>query len=304
MSAHSSARWRTCTLLAALSALAAVHGPILGYKKFADVDEGYAMAIARRLMDGAKLYDGAVSQRGPLMYYGYELLARITGWDNVLGLRCWALGFAAANVALVYWAGARLLSDAAGLIAALATAYALGFGMPTRDAVALHGEAMQLPALLGSAVVGAIAMRCPLGSSARRARLALSGVLMGVSICIKQSVLLHALPLVVWLVLNGRKNRAPARSVLSELGVFSASVAFVPTLFIAHAAAEGTLHELFYYCVSYNLGIHLHPSGKTLHWLKPLWERLNERTLFFTAVVVVAARAFPFVRRRFGAAFE
>jgi len=301
LAARTLARWRAFALGAGLVALACVHSPILGYKKLADVDEGYALAIAERLLEGFKLYDGAVSQRGPLMYYGYALIAAVTGWDNPLGLRCWALGFAIGNVLLVYWAGARLFSRSAGVVAALLFVYALGFGMPLRDSVALHGETMQLPFLLTSVVLGAIAVRTPTGRS-RTVRLVLSGITMGLGICIKQSLFLHPLPLVVWLVLSGHKNRVPPGVTLRQVGVFAGAVAAAPAIFVAHAAATGTLGELYYYCFRYNVDVHLQPGGKSLRWLTPLFDRLNERTLFFLALVLLVARAVPFVVRRARAA--
>src|SRR5258708_6477784 len=95
-------------LLAALVSLALVHGPLIGYKTYANVDEGYASAIAARLLEGHRLYAGAVSQRGPLMYYAFEAIAWLHGWDNIVAVRAWGLVLALAHVALVYWA-ARVL---------------------------------------------------------------------------------------------------------------------------------------------------------------------------------------------------
>ncbi len=301
---RSDARLRVILLAAAVLALVGVHGAILGYKKLADVDEGYALSIAERLLEGFKLYHGAVSQRGPLMYYGYELMAAITGWDSAFGLRFWALGFAIAHVLVVYWAGARLLSRWAGVVAALLTVYALGFGMPLRDSVALHGETMQLPALMASVVVGALAMRFPVGSSARRSRLFVAGVSLGAAVCIKQTVGLHPLPLILWIALSGHKRRARWNVVAGEVALFVGAVALVPVGFLVHAGLEGTLHELFYYCVTYNFAVHLHPSTQSFRWLGPFFERLNERTAFFAAILFVFAHGAAFAARRVRAAWR
>ncbi len=297
-------RWQTLALGFGVLALVGVHAPILGYKKLVDVDEGYALSIAERLLEGFKLYDGAVSQRGPLMYYGYELMAALTGWDSALGLRCWALAFAIGNVLMVYWAGARLLSRSVGVVAALLMVYALGFGMPLRDSVALHGETMQLPLLILSVVQGALAMRAAPGSSDRVKRLAVAGVAMGMAICIKQSVVLHPVPLALWIVLDAHKNRRGAGAALRELAVFALGVSLVPALFIVHAASTGTLGQMYYYCVRYNLEVHLRATGKSVGWVGPMFDRLNERTAFFVAIALVAAVSFGFVRRRVQSAWR
>lgn len=285
---------RVALLVAGIVALIASHAAVLGYKKYADVDEAYASSIAERLLEGFKLYDGAVSQRGPLMYYGFALIAKVTGWDNVLGLRVWALGFCIAHVLLVYWAGRVLVSRWAGLVAALLTVYALAFGFPARDAMALHGEAMQIPALIGCAVTGAFAMR----GSPRRKWLAISGLLLGVAICIKQSVALHVLPMLVWIAIDARKQRAGAWGALGDASTFVAATLALPAVFLLNALREGTLSQLVYYCFTYNLQVHLQPTARAMLWLGPLHDRMNERTFFFVALVVLAARAAPFALRR------
>src|SRR5947209_7073709 len=72
-------KWAGRWLLYVTSVLAVIgqHAPLIGYKTYANVDEAYAMALASRLMDGQTLYVGAVSQRGPLMYYAYQALASV-----------------------------------------------------------------------------------------------------------------------------------------------------------------------------------------------------------------------------------
>ena len=58
-------RWlEPATLAVSFVVVCAVHAPLIGYKAFANVDEAYAGAIGERLLEGFKLYDGAVSQRG------------------------------------------------------------------------------------------------------------------------------------------------------------------------------------------------------------------------------------------------
>lgn len=69
--------YRTMALTAG-AVVGAVHLPALLLGRYVNVDEGYASAIAERLEEGFRLYQGAVSQRGPLMYTFYEGLARVS----------------------------------------------------------------------------------------------------------------------------------------------------------------------------------------------------------------------------------
>src|SRR5581483_6493707 len=103
----------------------------------------------------------------------------------------WALAFALAHVALVYVAARALFAGArsASAIACVVSAYALTIGMPGEDALALNGESLQLPLVLGGAVLGAAA----LVPAARGGtwRLLAAGVLFGAAIAVKQSAALH-----------------------------------------------------------------------------------------------------------------
>ncbi len=283
--------------------MGAVHGPIVGYMKFANVDEAYAAALGERLLEGYTLYEGAVSQRGPLMYYLYALFDLVDGWDNVLALRLWAFAFCVAHLLLAYWGASKLLSRSAAVVAALATAYALGFGFPPIDAVALHGEALQLPLLIPSVVLGATALRAASGSRRRTEQLLASGVLLGAAICIKQSVLLHVIPLGVWIAWKHAKARDGLSRCVKDLSVYVAGVAALPLAFVAHAALRGTLRRLVYYCVTYNVTIHLQPTRRATAWLGLLFDQLTQHTLFFLALVLLAAAATPFVRRRLRSAY-
>ncbi len=288
-------------LVAGVVSLITAHSVILGYKKLADIDEGYAMALAERLLEGQKLYDGAISQRGPLMYYAYELIGRIDGWDNVLGLRIWALGFCLAHVVLVYWAARKLLSRSAAVVAALATVYALALAFPQRDAVALHGEALQLPLILFSVVAGARAMRFVPGSRERLLRLAAAGLAFGAAFSIRQSITLHLVPLVVWIVVDGRKDRASWLAIARETALYLATTAIIPALFALNALREGTLRQLVYYCFTYNVQVHVRPTAKTIGWLGPLGARFRDHTLYFLVLGFLLACALPFIMRRLSA---
>ena len=289
-------RWPTFAV--AFVSLCAVHGPLIGYKTFANVDEAYAGAIAARLLDGHKLYVGAVSQRGPLMYYLYELIAYLHGWDNIVALRLWALGFALINVAGTYWAARALLSRDAAVIAAAVAAYALSYGFPASDAYALHGEPLQLPALLASVALGARAIAHTAGSRPRRLRLLAAGLMFGVAVSIKQTVLLHPLPLFVWMLADARRRGIRPGRWLVDGAVLVGGLLVVPVAFLIHSWSQGTLRALVYYCWTYNRTVHLAPTKKVFPWLAAVFLRLGEQTIFFTLIAVLAGFAVPWLWRR------
>jgi 4-amino-4-deoxy-L-arabinose transferase-like glycosyltransferase len=283
-------RWLSpLTLIVGFVSLCAVHAPLIGYKAFANVDEAYASALAERLLEGFKLYDGAVSQRGPLMYYAFEGLAWLHGWDNIVALRVWALAFCLSHLFLVYWIARVSLSREAAITAAGVTAYALVFGFPAFDGYALHGETLQLPALLGGVLLGVSAVRMPPGSNSRRRRLIAAGLLFGAASSIKQSVILHPAVLVVWLLIDAHRRKARWSTFTVDVAMLGVATLLLPAAFLVHAAHEGTLRQLIYYCYTYNRDVHLRPSTRWWLWLPNFFFRLSDSTTFFFLLFALAS---------------
>lgn len=291
-------RWSAFVLFGAVASLALVHGPLIGYKTYANVDEAYAAALGERLLEGYKLYQGAVSQRGPLMYYLFEAIDWIDGWDNIMALRFWALGLALAHVGLVYWAGRKLLSETAATIAVAVTAYALAFGYPPEDAIAINGEPLQLPFLMVAVVVGALAVRDAPGSFARIKKLLLAGFMLGIAISIKQSVALHFIPILFYLLVDAHRRRVSARRYIAEASILFGAMLLAPIFFVLQAWALGTLKELYYYCVTYNSQVHMRPSPRHFTWLPTFFFRLTLQTLFFIALTLLSGGGLAYARRR------
>ena len=244
----------TTVLVVCTICLIAVHASTLGYRYFANVDESYAIALAQRVLDGHPLYEEAISQRGPLMYYAYVLIAKVGGWDNVLNLRFWALGFAMLHIVLVYWGGRKLISERGAIFALLVSTYSLTLGLPPYDRLALNGEYLQLPPLVIGVVLGALAVRRR--APRNRTLLFFSGVALGAAIAVKQSAGLHVLPLLLWLFLRARRTRDVRASVV-DAAITIAGMVIIPLVFIIHAWRIGTLHAMYYYCVEYNIQVHV-----------------------------------------------
>jgi 4-amino-4-deoxy-L-arabinose transferase-like glycosyltransferase len=228
----------------------------LVYAKFANPDEAYAAAIGERLLEGYRLYEGAVSQRGPLMYYAFAGLADLFGWDNVLAIRVFALAFAFAHVAVVYLAGYVLISGRGALISAAIVSYALAFGLIPNEGLVLHGEALIMPFLLVAVIVGGLAMMQPSASWTRRRLLVMSGLLFGTTIGVKQTVFAQSLPLGAWLIAEAWALRAKWRDALTEILLLLLAVLCVPAALLIHAWKQGTLRQLAYYCYTYNIQVH------------------------------------------------
>lgn len=276
---------------ASIASLGAVHGPLIGYKTFANVDEAYAGALASRILDGHKLYVGAVSQRGPLMYYIYTAIAWLHGWDNIVALRMWALGAAILNLVAVYLLARVTLPTAGVVVATLIMGYALVFGVPASDALALHGESLQLPALTFGVMVGILALR---KAPAQRQRyLIASGLLFGAAVAIKQSAVLHPLALAFWVYADARRNRVPAKIWIRHVTAVVGGSLLLPFLFVLHAFYNGTFHEFYYYTVVYNRDVHLRPTRKLFALLTPFFLRLTEQTGYFFTLAAVAAVTLP-----------
>ena len=292
---------RAALLFVSIAGLLCVHGPLIGYKTYANVDEAYASALASRLLDGYKLYEGAVSQRGPAMYYFFALIAKLHGWDNIVALRCWALLLVASHLLLVDAIAARFLSRSSHLVAVSVTAYALIWGFPAYDGAALHGETLQLPFLLGGTWVAAWALtkRPP---PRRLLAFAVSGALFGVAITIKQSVLLHVLPFVLWIAVDARRRGASRGLVVKESAVV-VTAALVPSLLcIVNAWRQGTLSSMYYYCVVYNRDVHLRPTQRFYPWLTNVFLRLAEQTMFAACMFVLAGVACVWLMAHFRSA--
>lgn len=274
--------------LVSAAVVVAIHVPPFVFGRYVNVDEAYASALAERLEEGFRLYQGAISQRGPLMYYLFELFAAVAHWDNVRALRVVSLFFALAHLGLVWTVGRRLLGEGVAAVAVLVSAYTITLGMFPYDGMALNGEHMQLPFILGAVLLGGLAMRLPRGSPGRRWRLLGSGLLYGGAIAIKQSVLFMPFPLLLWLAIDAFRRRRWAAAAVDG-AVCLLGVVLPGAAFLVHAGLDGTLANLWFYCVTFNLHVHRAGSGRFADWFNPLYEHLRDHTAYFFLVAVAVA---------------
>ncbi|HEY2518354.1 MAG TPA: hypothetical protein VGI39_46115 [Polyangiaceae bacterium] len=280
--------WRAALVASALGSLGFVHATLMAHKTYANVDEAYAMALASRLLDGKELYVGAVSQRGPLMYYLYEAIAWLHGWDAILALRWWSFAFDALHVLLTFVLGWALLSADVGAIAAAVVGYALALGLPALDGLALHGESLQLPFLLVGALAVPLATRRWRPGPARSMALAAAGLSLGLAFAIKQAVIVPIAIAVAWLGVDARRRHTPKGLQVSQLAAFGLGALAPPAFFVAHAWHAGSLGALYYYTVVYNRDVHMAPLPSGNPWEGPLAYWIPRQTIGYALVAALA----------------
>lgn len=281
------ARWSRALLATAAAWLLIVELPCFAGRTYANVDEGYEQAIAQRLLAGETLYQGAVSQRGPVLYYIYALLARVTHWHSVLSVRWLALACAVACLMMVYRLGCDLLPEGAGVIGAVGFSYALCFGAAPYDGIALNAELLLLPALLLGIWQGALSLRHPAGSRNRLWRLAVAGVSLAVAPCIKQTSGLHPFLLAAWLLLDARRHRTGRSLLVRDLAVFAIAASVIPLVVVIQLASAGSLHRFLYYGFTYNAQVHVHPTNDPFERAGAVLHELIEHPLFLSSAAIV-----------------
>ncbi len=269
-----------CILLAC-----AAHAPVLVSARYASVDEAYASAMASRLDDGFRLYEGAVSQRGPFLYGAFWGIARLASWHAVAPIRVAALLTLLGLMAAVFWAARRLAcSWAEAAIAVAVVTYAIALAITPYDGLALHGELLMTPLLVCAAVWG-----LPVQQDAPwRARVLAAGTTIGIAVCIKQTAAANALPIVAVLLQSARRDgwvRACKRLI-----AFAGTAALAPALVVLEAWRAGTLRPLVYYTVTYNATVHARGMPFSTH-LRLLFERLLDTPLFLVAAIAGLACA-------------
>ena len=196
----------------------AVHAPSLSNRSL-NSDEAYAATQAQVLNRGGRLYVDTVDRKPPVVPYLYAATFRITGSDDLLGVRLLAV-VADIVTALLLAAEARrrFRADRAGLIAGLLFLGASGAFFAT-DFQTANFEVFLAPFMVAAFVL------------AVRARPAAAGLAVGAATLTKQTGLFTLLP-VAWLVWRGGPAGRPRARRLAVLGtatvapILAAALAF------------------------------------------------------------------------------
>jgi len=227
-----------------------------------DFDEGYALALARRMIEGQWLpYVDGVSHRGPVFYWVVAIAAKVWGYDGWLSMRVLALLLLLANLLLGFLAaGLARRWTAGGILATGFASVCLG-SMSSHDGMAANAELLVNVFALGAFVALALALR----SLERKVALVwvfvagALGMLGGLS---KQVGLVALGPLGLWLACATlSRSSLPRRRRWLLVLVFAAGVITPAAVVLARYALAGELATFRYYFLTYNTEVYLGGIG-------------------------------------------
>jgi hypothetical protein len=236
-------------------------------------DEAYAIAFARRMLEGRNLpYVDGVSQRGPLFYWLVALAVKIFGFGTWMPVRALMLVFmpltAIFGFLAAWFAGRRL----AGAVMALAyftlclRTYgegAAGYGLACNSEH--FANAFSMAALLALTVtLRGHQKRPPL------AGLGVAGGLVMLSGLCKQVGLVVTLPMGLWVLAEAiHRDHLPLRTRRWMVGAFALGLLVPFVVLLARYAIAGELHSLYYYAFAYNFEIYvpaIRPAARAKFW--------------------------------------
>jgi hypothetical protein len=172
--------WAVGFALVTLACAAALRAQLFSFEPlmWLNTDEGYAAALATRLLDrGGLPYVDAISLRGPLMYWIYEVVLAVGRPESLAAIRFAGAAWTIALVLGVASIPAILGSPLAAGMASLICVSSLTVFWSPADGLAWNAEVIGLPFVLaGTALAIAAVSRRP---AERLSWLFGSGVLAG-----------------------------------------------------------------------------------------------------------------------------
>ena len=251
-------RSRAGWLLFALSLvlLARAESLDFGPAQWLNMDEGYASAIGLRLLHhGGLPYVDAISVRGPIMYWAYELAVWAGGPFQVTAVRV-AGCVSAALVVTGVWAAARALgaSVGAGVAALLVVVHMTGLWHPF-DGLAWNAELIALPFALFAVV--AVSRASSAEGRAAYVWIGAAGALSAAAALAKQNFAVHGAVAFAWVVLEAtERSRRSLRAAAFAVGALVVAASAV-----APFVARGALAAFWYFCFRYGREVYLAPVG-------------------------------------------
>lgn len=255
------------------------------------MDEGYATAFGRRMIEGRWLpYVDAVSHRGPVYYWVTAVLVKTCGWSSWLAMRVGSLTCMLLTLGLGFAAAVAGKRSLAGGVMVLVYASAVLVSMGLGDGIAFNSEHVLN-------VFGMLSFLCiVLGLRAQTPRPWLLGVA-GASAMLgalsKQVGLVLLVPLFAWALAAAvsrpeLSRRVRVRAVLAFLLGAAAPV----LLLLVRYAIAGELGTLYFYLIRYNTEIYVGGLGSRFpKYLKDSFENRFD-------VLVIAAPVVGYVLSR------
>lgn len=231
------------------------------YAVWIGCDEAYIAAFGERMLEGHWVpYVDAVSHRGPVLYWVSAILLALGGHNNWAAIRAGAWIFAEISVVLVFAIGAAARRPLAGFIGAAVLVWSVTFAFAPHDGIALNGEIVSLPFVLGATLLTLLGTRDQQRAERRPWMAAAAGALAVLGGLCKQPAFLHLLPLAVWWWSDARKRQACLGKAdwRPMLALFVGAA--TPLLALGSFYLRvGHVRALFYYLITYNRRVYLAP---------------------------------------------
>jgi hypothetical protein len=236
-------------------------------------DEAYALAFARRMLEGRNLpYVDAVSQRGPLFYWLVALAVKIFGFGTWMPVRALMLVFMSLTATFGFLAACCARRSLAGAVMALVyftlcwRTYgegAAGYGFACNSEHCANAFGLAALLLLTMTLAGRT-------GRPSLARLGLAGGLVMLSGLCKQVGLVVVVPMGLWVVAAAASRRdLPVVTRRWMVGAFALGFIAPFVLLLARYAVAGELRALYYYTVAYNFEIYvpaIHGPERARFW--------------------------------------
>jgi hypothetical protein len=220
-------------------------------------DEGYALAFARRMLEGHCLpYVDAVSHRGPIFYWIVALAVKISGYGTWMPMR--ALTLIAMLLTMGFGFAASCLANrgTAGAIFCLIYFGACATSMNLGDALAFGSEHVVNVFAMSALLCLTVALR----HRARRPNLVLvafGGAALMLGTLGKQVGLAALAPFALWVLAVAASRRELPPSFRWGLVAAFALGVFVPIgIVLARYAIAHELSTFYYYAITYNLSVY------------------------------------------------
>lgn len=279
----------------AVSLIVREHLPYLGRPYEQNIDEGYLLAVAQRMLHGdmLPLVDG-VAHTGPLFLWSGALIASF-GEFSWLPIRIAAVVSFSMMALLIYLVGRQADRPLAGAIGAAACPV-IAIRYEALDGIAYNAE---VPAVLFALASLLFALRA-IGPRLSPRAAALAGLFAGCAALSKQAGALLIVPIGL-LVLVGTLTRSDVtRNERVRVLAWAAGMVALPiALVVARYALAGALHDLRYYVLTYNSRVYMYPMRK-VSAIERAFSEFGPRSTEFGLVVGVIAWALgqPLLARR------
>lgn len=219
-------------------------------------DQGLYAYVGERILEGEIPYRHAWDQKPPAVHYAYAALRGVWADDGVVAAA--DLLIAGLVAAMLLAIGTSLAGVATGQAAALLFLF---LADPNFQRLAGVSVRAQCETFIAAAITGAVLLLGRGTPSPRRT--AAAGILLGLAVAFKYNAAVYGVALIVVL-------GACRRLTLRDLALLVAGTTVVPLLLLAIFAVTGSVPDLYYATIQYNLQYSGETYGGPLHFARYL----------------------------------